>query len=86
MDTQHNSHQLTDNSPRIDDELLSAKTCAAALEISKSTWWAWVADPTFPVQPIRYGGRFTRFRRSQLSAWMTSLEAGQQRARSMKAK
>jgi predicted DNA-binding transcriptional regulator AlpA len=55
--------------------LLSAKTCAAALEIAESTWWAWVSDPAFPVRPVRYGERFTRFRRSELSAWIASLSS-----------
>jgi predicted DNA-binding transcriptional regulator AlpA len=55
------------------ERLLSAKTCAATLEIAESTWWAWVSDPAFPVRPIRYGERFTRFRQSELSAWMASL-------------
>ena len=60
----------------VEDALLSARTCAAALEISESTWWAWVSDPNFPVRPVRHGERFTRFRRSQFSAWMNSLTTG----------
>lgn len=66
-----------DDGAGVDDQLLSAKTCAATLDIAKSTWWAWVADPAFPVRPVRYGERFTRFRRSELTAWMASLESGQ---------
>jgi predicted DNA-binding transcriptional regulator AlpA len=75
MDTQASPKQIDDDRG-VDDQLLSAKTCAATLEIAKSTWWAWVANPAFPVRPIRYGGRFTRFKRSQLAAWMASLEGG----------
>ena len=75
MDTSDPQEQL-DNEPGMEEQLLSAKTCAATLEIAKSTWWAWVADPAFPVRPIRYGVRFTRFRRCQLAAWMASLEQG----------
>ena len=73
MDTSDPQKHL-DSEPGLEEQLLSAKTCAATLEIAKSTWWAWVADPAFPVRPIRYGGRFTRFKRSQLAAWMASLE------------
>lgn len=77
MDAQQSTGPAGGGSPLLDDALLSAKTCAAALEISESTWWAWVSDPQFPVQPVRHGERFTRFRRSQFSAWMTALGAGE---------
>ena len=76
MDIQEPGHRIVSGAG-LDDQLLSAKTCAATLEIAKSTWWAWVADPAFPVRPVRYGARFTRFKRSELAAWMASLEAGQ---------
>src|SRR5665213_485876 len=80
MDTQHRE-SLTDNHPSlVDDALLTAKTCAAALEISESTWWAWVSDPNFPVRSVRHGERFTRFRRSEFSAWMGSLRTGNAKA------
>ena len=59
----------------VDDKLLSAKTCAATLEVAMSTWWARVCGSGLPCTPIRYGGRFPRFKRSQLAAWMASLEA-----------
>jgi len=73
-----------DPSPPGMDALLSAKTCAAALEIAESTWWAWVSDPAFPVRPVRYGQRFTRFRSSELSAWISSLASGAAKPSSMR--
>jgi len=76
MDTQQTGASGAADPLALNDEFLSAKTCAAVLEISESTWWAWVAKPDFPVRPVRHGERFTRFRRSQLSAWMLSLEGG----------
>ena len=72
MDTHDALASLANDLPSLSDQLLSAETCAAALDVSKSTWRAWVADPAFPVRPVRYDGRFTRFKRSQLTAWMPS--------------
>ena len=77
MDTQQQESLANNHPSLVDDALLSAKTCAAALEISESTWWAWVSDPNFPVRPVRHGERFTRFRRSEFSAWMGSLRTGE---------
>lgn len=62
--------------PAEGEALLTAKTCAAVLEISESTWWAWVAEPDFPIQPVRRGERWTRFRLSEVRDWMTALTAG----------
>jgi predicted DNA-binding transcriptional regulator AlpA len=76
MDIQRRESLLSAYPSLVEDALLSAKTCAAALEISESTWWAWVSDPDFPVRPVRFGERFTRFRRSALSAWIESLPPG----------
>ena len=76
MSTMHEASAVPEPTPPAMEVLLSAKTCAATLEIAESTWWAWVSDPAFPVRPVRYGERFTRFRRSELSAWIASLATG----------
>jgi predicted DNA-binding transcriptional regulator AlpA len=84
MNTSHQTSAAQEPSPPAVDVLLSAKSCAAALEIAESTWWAWVSDPSFPVRPVRYGERFTRFRSSELSAWISSLASGAAKPNSMR--
>ena len=62
--------------PAEGEALLPARVCAGAAGVSESTWWAWVAEPGFPVQPVRRGERFTRFKLSEMRDWIASLSAG----------
>src|SRR4051812_24943902 len=62
--------------PETGEALLSPKTVFAALDISESTGWEWVkSDPDFP-RPIRKGERYTRFRLSEVRAYIAGLTSG----------
>ena len=45
---------------------------AKTLGISKSTLYAWLADGTLSVRPIRLGARATAFKRQELEDWPDS--------------
>ncbi len=62
--------------PETGEALLTPRLVFGALGISESTGWEWVkTDPEFP-QPVRRGERFTRFRLSEVRAYIASLTSG----------
>jgi excisionase family DNA binding protein len=45
---------------------------AKTLGISKSTLYAWLANGTISIRPIRLGARATAFRFDELQEWLNS--------------
>lgn len=52
-------------------ELLSADQAATMAGMARRTWYRFVASGRAP-QPVRPGGTLTRWRRSDLLAWITA--------------
>lgn len=53
-------------------ELIRPAEVMKRLGISRSTLYAWLADGTLSVRPIRLGARATAFRSDELEAWLES--------------
>ncbi|AUQ57410.1 putative transcriptional regulator [Phaeobacter inhibens] len=54
------------------DELVSAKQGADYIGVTISTWWEWARTlPDFP-KPLRISTRCTRWRRSEVDAFLES--------------
>jgi excisionase family DNA binding protein len=51
-------------------ELIRPAEAAKRLGISRTTLYAWLADGTLSVRPIRLGARATAFRLDELDAWV----------------
>jgi len=52
--------------------LLRPQETAKRLGISKATLYAWIANGTLDIRPIRLGARVTAFRSDELDAWLMS--------------
>ncbi len=62
--------------PDSGEALLTVHTVAAVLALTANTVWEKVrTDPSFP-QPVRDGPRYTRFRLSDVRAYLARLSAG----------
>ena len=62
--------------PETGEALLTPKQVALALGVSEASVWAWVkSDVEFPTS-VRRGERFTRFRLSEIRAYIAGLTAG----------
>lgn len=63
------------------DRLIDAKELAHILGIAQSTIWRWLNSgtpegcPEFPV-PVRRGTRFTRWKASEVEAFLNAMGAG----------
>ncbi len=57
--------------PEVVRELLDADESATVAGMGKRTWWRYVASGRAP-QPVRPGGSLTRWRRSDILAWIDS--------------
>ena len=55
--------------------LMSARDICTRLRVSKSHWWAMVAEGKAPFPAIR-GPRFTRWRAADVAAWINSQQNG----------
>jgi excisionase family DNA binding protein len=53
-------------------QLIRPTETAKRLGISRTTLYAWLADGTLSVRPIRMGARATAFRSDELEAWLAS--------------
>lgn len=58
---------------QLNDALLSVADLRGEIRFSTATIYRKVADGTFP-QPIKFGKRCTRWRASDIAAWMAALE------------
>ena len=74
MATQRNVSRLS--APSGDQsELMSAKQGADYIGVTISTWWEWARTlPDFP-KPLRISTRCTRWRRSEIDAFLESRRA-----------
>jgi len=52
--------------------LIRPTETAKRLGISRTTLYAWLADGTLSVRPVRLGARATAFRLEELEAWLES--------------
>ncbi len=52
-------------------ELLDADESSTVAGMGKRTWWRYVASGRAP-QPVRPGGSLTRWRRSDILAWIAA--------------
>lgn len=57
---------------QLSDSLLSLKAVTQQTSFSPATVYRRVADGTFP-KPIKFGAKCTRWRASDIAAWMAAL-------------
>lgn len=57
------------------DALLSAQQCADFAAVTIGTWWAWAREIQGFPKPLKLSARCTRWRRSEVEAWLESRRA-----------
>jgi|YNPMSStandDraft_1061717.scaffolds.fasta_scaffold55162_1 excisionase family DNA binding protein len=61
-----------------DERLLKVEEVATTVGLSRACIWRWAARGRFP-QPIRLGNKTTRWKRSDVEAWIAAAEKAEPR-------